>query len=199
MSCFRLRVVTRLTAPLDGDPRPLDPWRARSTARRAPSTTPPRYLAILDSSGGFPVHSPSPSGNRMKAKKGRIVRKTKKIAAALATTSAAGFALLAGAGVAQAEPRPANPQSRAIQSAAGPCYAYRNGSYSWAATSTCPAETYWWQHRVIIKCTTQHSAGGGVHTYYGPWVGGTSQSTAVCPYGDTTKITYTNEQGPDEG
>jgi hypothetical protein len=81
---------------------------------------------------------------------------------------------------------------------AAPCYAYRLGTFRFAAESACNPGTYGWQHRVVIQCKEHTGSSYVWRTYYGPWKGGTTKSQAICPQSATSDITYWVQQEPQD-
>lgn len=75
-----------------------------------------------------------------------------------------------------------------------PCSAFRDSTYRWAATSRC----YWeptWNHRAWIRCEYKEGSATKTGTFYGPWRGTTSESTAICPASTKRVLALDVEQG----
>jgi hypothetical protein len=82
----------------------------------------------------------------------------------------------------------------ASPAAAGVCVAVRvvdDWAGRYGAKSSCPQGTYSWQHRAVVRCSNSG-------TYYGPWKGGTSSSTALCPGGANVR-SWSVQEGPQRG
>lgn len=112
-----------------------------------------------------------------------------------AFTAAAVTLVVVAPGAASAAPVPSSAQGFGVSTVSSSAVCAVYDDFDWwegrhGATSVCPQGTYNWQHRAVISC------GSGIH--YGPWVGGTSRSSAWCQIGETDVRGYWVEEGPQE-